>query len=704
MRRKNLIFTTALFFLLFILHSAGIPLAHSSMEPFIEMDRSEPYTVSGRIVGLQLRDSGDFQLKVRVETIDEIPIPKPETVLTTCSFPGETPGSLFRRKICLTGTFRMPESRRNPGCFDYRLSLMSQGIFFEMRSEGGTLKEGWDSPADQAAAWLIGQRYAFRETMDPAYRGLLCGILFGDISDLDEDAYEQFQASGTAHILAVSGLHLGILYGFYRKAAGKKKRPEAAILLGILIVAYGTVSMWSPSVQRAAVMIALPVMAKFLDLRYDMLTGLSTIALFLMLRNPCIIFSTGFQMSFLAIASICFFQPVMPRRVPDSFSAMFAVQLGLGLYQMYQFNYISLAAPLANIPILFLTGLLVPSAIAGFFLFLLTGGCGPVMTLMNALSHLLLEVNRLTSLDGKASIDVISPPLWLVITLYLILFFFSSETCLLLRLRGRKKCIGAAAVGCVLFGMTAGLLTATPFPTADLVFVDVGQGDCIHIRDGKTDVLIDGGGSARYNVGKKILKPYLLKNGSRRVELAVATHLHTDHYKGLEELSAVYPVQKTVTGLIAGNCIHVSEKVFIETLWPLEISPETGQEENSRCSAFMVHYGIWRIFITGDLDAEGEQEMLQYYTEQGRADILKADILKVGHHGSSTSSCDAFLDAVDPKVAVIQVGMYNIYGHPDGKVIEKLLQKGIIIERNDQNGAVGIDFGEDRFRIMTIIS
>lgn len=704
MRRNNLMITIGFILLLALLHSAGLPFARSALTGHADPDRMEPFSVYGKITDLEEREEGGYLLQVVAESVDGTKLKKKEKILVTCPQMQERPGRLFRHKICLQGNLRLPEQQRNPGCFDYRLYLKSEGIFYQMTAESYVLDEGAGMMTDRLAAWLIDRRFVFQEKLSPKFRGLISGVLFGDTSDMDAQVYAQFRANGTAHILAVSGLHLGILYSLYQKFAGKKKKPAAAILLGAAILAYGTVSMWSSSVKRAAVMISLPVAARFLDLRYDMLTGLSTAAMIQILINPYVIFGAGFQMSFLAIASICFFRPIMPKKLPDGLSAMISVQLGLLLYQMYQFNYVSLTALIANLPVVFLTGLLVPAALLCFLLFLLTGSGGPLMTVTDSLCNLLLAVNRLSSLDGRSGMDVISPPLWLVISVYLLLFFLSSETCQVMRLRGKQKMIWFLMISCILFGFACGMLTASPVSRADLVFVDVGQGDCIHIRDGNRNILIDGGGSFTYNVGENVLKPYLLKNRAACVDLAIVTHLHTDHYQGLVELSEIYPVKKLTAGLTTGTNIKVSDRVTIETLWPLDIDQEKGQEENDQCSVFMIHYGQYRILVTGDLDAAGEKEMIAYYEKKGRLDFLRADILKVGHHGSITSTSDEFLDVVQPEAAVIQVGVYNIYGHPNAKIIEKLCQRGIIVKRNDYNGGIGFLFHEDGFLIETVIS
>ena len=172
-----------------------------------------------------------------------------------------------------------------------------------------------------------------------------------------------------------------------------------------------------------------------------------------------------------------------------------------------------------------------------------------------------------------------------------------------------------------------------------------------------------------------------------------------DHMKGLTELGEVYSIKKLLTGLTVGVQININKDVRIQTLWPEEISEDTGQDENSQCSVFMVFYKEYKILVTGDLDEKGEKLMLQRYDG---TDTLKADILKIGHHGSTTSTSDAFLDAVKPTYAVIQTGKNN-YGHPSPKIIEKCAKKGIIVYRNDYNGAVGFSFDKRGISCNTVL-
>ena len=708
MRRKNLILTAALILILMTLHGCGLPLKQSALYPLQEQTESdrktEPAVLRGKITGLTEKEQGGFRMEVKITEADGRRIWPGEKVLLEYEGSLAEPWSVFRRNITFAAVLEEPQGRRNPGCFDYSLYLKSRGIFWQCAADSFETAEGYESVADRLSAWLIEKRYRFSENLNPASEGLVPGVLFGDTAALSEDIYEDFRRNGTAHVLAVSGLHVGILYGLYRKIFGNSRSPAAAAVLLVLLGAYGTVSMWTPSVVRAGMMICLHTAARLLDLRYDMATALSTVALLLILGNPYVIFGTGFQMSFLAVASICFLTPLLPARIPDGIATALAVNLGLLLYQMYQFNYISLVSLAVNIPVIYLTGILVPAALLAFFLFLTGAGVpGLLQTVLDSLCFLTVKLNEFSTLGGLGSCDTVSPPLWLVLAAYFLLFFFASEQNLVFRHRKRMGLLTAAvAVGVGVSVILAGLFTS-PVSQADIVFVDVGQGDCVHIRDGSRDVLIDGGGSWSYNVGEKVLKPYLLKNGAANVDLALATHLHMDHYQGLEELSAVYPVEKMMTGLTAGDSVRISDRVWIETLWPLEIDPEEGQEANENCSVFMIHYEGWKILITGDLDAAGEAEMVRYYEGKGGKDRLKAHILKAGHHGSATSSSDLFLDAVQPEITVFQVGAGNNYGHPGDITVEKNLKRGIMIRRNDYNGGIGFSFSGDRIQTFTVI-
>lgn len=291
-------------------------------------------------------------------------------------------------------------------------------------------------------------------------------------------------------------------------------------------------------------------------------------------------------------------------------------------------------------------------------------------------------------------------------------FGFSEEGRLLL-LRKKKKEITYLIIGALIISSMFAAVTYNPLSKCDVVFVDVGQGDCLHIRYKDKNYLVDGGGSINYSVGKNTLKPYLLKNGVSKLDGVFVTHLHTDHYKGIVELCNENMIDKLfvyegnkykkeeileetkletdqVFLLHKGKTVLLGDDLWIEVLWPERKSDKAYREivdneedENEYSLIFNVHIHGMTLMMTGDVDSECQENLAAMY-----GDKLDADILKVAHHGSKYSYSEAFVNYVSPAYAVFQVGRNN-FGHPDEGVVENYSKKDIMIYRNDSNGAVG---------------
>lgn len=545
---------------------------------------------------------------------------------------------------------------------------------------------------------LMELKYLFSASLSEGTRGILMGMVFGDTTYLDEDVYEGFRKNGTAHVLAVSGLHVGILYKWLKKAIGRRQTIFSVIAIAIIMITYCFLSSFSASALRAAAMIILSTTGIYMDRRYDMLTAASLTALIFTVMNPYIIFNAGFQMSFIAVCSIAFFYKRMPYKIPDSVAIMISANIGLMLYQIYVFNWFSVSSFIANVPVVYLVSITVPLGLAHFALFCIAGEIPVIETITSALSGMIVKINEFLSF-GSGGFDMISPPLWLVILLYFIMFFLASEQLEIMVHRKEQVKILFIIIVFIAFSMFIKTASYQPLKESELVFVDVGQGDCVHVKAGEKNILIDGGGKADYNIGKNTLKPYLLKNGVNYVDLSLATHRHTDHFKGLDELWQEGMADEPKTGLTAGEVFHVSENIKIETLWPLSLEDDKKQDENANCTVFMIYLNGYKILVTGDLDVAGEKKMIAHYE---KSDKLKADILKIGHHGSKTSTSEDLLESVSPRFAVIQVGQNN-YGHPDSKIIEKCCLKGIIVLRNDTHGAVGFSFEKNQIKCHEMI-
>lgn len=704
-KKQKLFLACCLFLCVFSTGASWMELSLQHNDPFVEQ-AGRRIRVSGLVTDVEERDEA-YRLTV---------ITKESKLLVNYYKSLKHAQDLSGSYITITGQVALPQPRRNPGCFDYRLYLRACGIQVFITAD--TL-ERLEVKPNRYVKMVSGIRNHFanklRQYVSKDVQGIVMAMLFGDKSALDETIYENFQRNGTAHILAVSGLHVGILYAFLQFLwKGKKGFLFNIVILGALLL-YTALADFSPSVVRAAVMITLHLGAKALHQRYDLLSAAAFTFLLMLWINPVQLFHVGFQLSFLAVASLGVILPFVERLYQGIFLSTLAIQAGMLPYTAYVFNYVSLGAFFVNIPIIALAGILLPvgiSLVAVSFLSDTVFGIG--VTVLEQGCKVLLFLNNIVYAGGRTSFDVVSPQVFFLGLYYGLLFFTVCEKGRILMIRKKWKAFTACVL---LLTVLAGVLamgTDRGFSKSSIVFVDVGQGDCIHVRtkEGK-NFLFDGGGSIRYDVGKKILKPYLLKNGVKKVDAAFVTHLHQDHFGGIRSLAQEGMIEKigvyegnqviekkirqeTKTKLLylyKGQRVKLGKAIFLDILYPEKKSQneykqiiENQEDENASSLIMRLTYEDFSILITGDIDQQGECRLTELYQHKE----LESDILKVAHHGSKYSSSELFLDVVRPKLAVFQVGKNN-FGHPSQAVIEKCRQRGIMIYRNDTSGAIMLD-------------
>ncbi|MBR2548159.1 MAG: DNA internalization-related competence protein ComEC/Rec2 [Eubacterium sp.] len=597
------------------------------------------------------------------------------------------------------GRLDVPEGARNPRCFDYRTYLRGRGIGLICSTNNIRVIKENGSVLGAVRRRVISFREGFigalcNETNDKT-EALLRGVLFGDTNSMDEEMKDDFRSNGTAHVLAVSGLHIGLLYSIFRTL---RRRTPIAGMTGVFIAilaVYGTMTLWTASVTRAAAVIFLMETGERLDRRFDLLTSLGFVSMLVLISNPYALYDTSFIMSYLAALSIGVLYPVIKRHLPDwlpdSIKTSLAVQAGLVPYIAYTFNTVALGAVIINIPVVLLLSVIVTLSASSMPLYLISQCLGydvmlvPFSRILEYAAGSMIILNERFSDIDLLSPDVVSPPLFIVAAYYGMTALFCSESFMIARRRKDMKMIIPQITAEAVVIFLSFLMSISPFDRADIVMADVGQGDCVHLRSGGINVIIDGGGNENYNVGKKTLKPYFLKNGIRKVDLALATHLHTDHYKGIEELAEEGMVRRIIKEGKKGDVISFNNS-RIDIIWPDIRDPNT-DDENKNSLIFKVHINGITMLITGDIGEEGEHALVERYRG---TDVLDCDVLKVCHHGSRYSSTKEFLEAVSPEVALIGVGKNNTYGHPSDEAIERLKACGAVVLRTDIDGAVGI--------------
>ena len=584
------------------------------------------------------------------------------------------------REISVTGQLSIPDGRRNPGCFDYRLYLKGRRIFTvadvsRYRAELGPVKR----PVLHFLSRCKGRFYAaVKPYLSEEEFQLLAGLMFGDTSLMDESLYEQFRLTGIAHVLAVSGLHVGLLYAVVLKLLKGRSAVVTAAVSGGLILVYAALSSFSVSVLRASFMIALNIAARFLKRRYDLTNAATLTAIVFLFFNPYQLFDSGFQLSFCAAYTMGVALPWATLKgieLSDRykkkwilkafgiFSPAVMVQLGMTPLILYHFTTFSPAGILINPAAVLLAGILLP---AGLLLFIISMTGIAALTAFGAWpAGILAKLLILLSGAGQYALPgsyVPALPLAATALYYAGFFWFFSET--RVTLNRRKKYASCLAAGllalcsaCALprvLGVSESMLPWR-YDVHEVTFLDVGQGDCIHINKDGYNILIDGGGSLYSNIAERTLRPYLLKNGIDHIDLAVITHEDTDHALGIRQLQEIFDVRQTA---VLGD-------------------------SNEDCGVLLIDTGSVRLLLMSDADISREEELCAQYGE-----ALRCDVLKVGHHGSPYSTGEQLLRYASPSFAVISCGRNNIYGHPADRVVELLEESGIIYARTDENGAV----------------
>lgn len=660
--------------------------------------------VTGRVVSIVKKDDEYFKLQlsdVSIISDNGARSYKKKILVNVYSDIADYRTVLWDR-VYITGAVSIPKERSNPGTFDYRRYLKSIGIRCIITAENiENVKK-----AGGIAALLKSAKCRTADIFESALgddSAVVMGLLFGETSGIDEDIIETFRRGGTAHVLAVSGLHLGLLYSFLCRFKRKKRSIPADIAIVLALSAYTALAGFTASVVRACLMIFIHIAGNHLNRRYDLISSTCVSMIIILAVNPMQIYSAGFQMSFLAVITLGIMIPLIQKKIKGILLPMIAVQTGMVPYTMYLFNYVSLTSVISNIPVYFIAAAMIPAGISVIAFCWLPVIAKPAAMITGLFVKLLLWCNDFTYMGGVFTFDVASPSVIFLAVYYIFIFYMCSEAGQIALIRRNYKKIAAVFAAAVICGAGCSVYLSDGFEKTDMVFVDVGQGDCLHIKAGGKNLLIDGGGSFNYNVGKSTLKPYLLKNGVTKIDMAIATHLHTDHYQGLKELSQTYRIKKLgvyeansvnenhlkkefktdeILYLAAGDVINMGRNVSVEVLSPDRGNPLDEKDENKNSLVLRVNVKGSSVLMTGDIDEKGEKTLI--------ADTdIKADILKIAHHGSRYSSCEKFIAVAAPKIAVIQVGK-NTYGHPSEEVIKRLEEHKITVLRNDEQGAVGI--------------
>lgn len=580
----------------------------------------------------------------------------------------------------LEGHLLRPQGRRNPGGFDQATWLRGLGVQAVLQAR---LVVRFEPPAPDTRQWFQQQLVA---GLSPPAAALTAAMTLGERRELGE-TYGEFQRAGLAHALALSGLNVTILAGFFVLVLYRLGHWRYLVTLGLLLL-YLLLVGPQPSLVRAVIMGGLVLLGLFLGKGKVAVLPALSLALFIhLLLEPHAIYSLSAQLSYLAVLGMALVLPRLPRLqgwqnwLWASVSVTFAAQLFILPLLLHHFHQLPLVSPIANLLVLPLLNLLVPLG----FMKLVLGGvlAWPV----EWLSQLTLGLVGWLSNGPQLRWGEIGPTGFAL--------YFLGILPLLAALYGRIR------------WLRAGVLTATTilvslwpqaFPRAEIWQLDVGQGDATLIRlPGRVEILVDGGRDWAY----PRLESALRALGVDDLDLVIATHPDADHVQAQLQVMQNFPVGTLVTGpRVRGDelddALHQTARrhgvrvIQAGAGTQLEMAGASlrflgpqGREalDNDRSLVFVLEHRGRKALFTGDAPMSAEALW----------EAEKVDILKVGHHGSDTSTGERLLQSFQPRVALIGVGN-NPYGHPTQTVLERLHQYDVEIRRTDLEGAIRIPF------------
>lgn len=516
-------------------------------------------------------------------------------------------------------------------------------------------------------------------------------LLLGDTADLSYAEETALRVSGIRHIVAVSGLHVAILFGFLWVLCAK--RPWPAFLIGVpVLTLFGAMVGNTPSVVRACLMAVLLVLSRLTRRSYDPLTAWAFAVLWLLMDNPLVITAAGFQLSVLCVLGILLFQRPVSEGLSQSLGKLpggkiladsAAVSLSATVLSLpvsvYYFGTASLIAPLTNFLILWLLPFLFGGILAVCILGPLVPALGAALGWLTAWPiRLVLWAAGALSGIPMAALYTCEPytVYWLAGVYALIVLW-----CVF----GRRHGWAYAAAGVLSLAVITVLWGLEP-RTDDcrLTVLDVGQGQCLLLQSRGESALIDCGGYSDTVSADKAWQ-MLRSQNLYDLNLLMFTHYDRDHYGGAENFLTQIPAAAAIlpgpSELLPEGFVVTEDCELPFGAGILRFYPYTGgnkDQENSMAILFETENCA--ILVTGDLDAAGERRLVKEH-------IISADILLVGHHGSKTSTCQDLLDAVQPDLALISVGE-NHYGHPTQEVLDRLEQAGCTVRRTDQEGTI----------------
>ena len=671
-------------------------------------------------------------------------------------------------KILITGMYLEPKRQTNYKGFDYKNYLKTLKIYGTIKASNIKIIEKNKGNfilkySNKLNKWI--KHRIENSKLSDDEKGVLKPILIGNKENTTEYLIENFSKSNISHILAISGMHISYIIIFLtvilNKIIGKHYSKP---IISILIFLYMCIVNFTPSVVRAGITGIIVVMSGFFYRQNDWLEEISLSLILQLLYNPFQILNIGLQLSYAGTIGIVLFMPILNKYYKTTIERAENRALRKNKKHMQKIikilntkivsiikdaTIVTISATIFIIPIMAIkfntVGIssLIISILASFII-------GPIIVLglifvilKVKLVQILLKISLkiliyVSSIGGKIPLNqiyVVSSNIFQILIYYLIIFSFMFLLKINLEknknafqkrtiniyqfikykiIQNKKRLLSFILILCTL----QYLIVIIP-KSLKIYFIDINQGDStLIVTPMNKTILIDGGGSENFDVGKKTLIPYLLDRKIKKLDYVIISHFDLDHVGGLitvmEELQVKTVLiskqaedsqnfkkfkeivkQKRISVAIVGTeslgnpmRINIEKDLYFDIIWPDNSNLISENTLNNNSIVCKLNYKSFSMMFTGDIEEIAEKQILQTY--KNNIKILNSTVLKVAHHGSKTSSTPEFLKAVNPKVALIGVGENNKFGHPNEEVLKRLENLDTKIYRTDKNGEITI--------------
>lgn len=600
------------------------------------------------------------------------------------------------KTISLSGTLELPLNNTIPNNFNYRKYLYNQKIFYLFSANSYKIQDD-NNLIDKIKDYLYKRAYNLENG------NYLLVLVLGDKSLISSDIYNNYQTNGTSHLLAISGSHIAVLLTVFSFLLRRFKETPKLIILSAILLFFAFITNFQAAVMRAIIFFILNSINKIRKLNYSNLQILFITAFILILFNPFIIYDLGFIYSFIICGGIIYYSDKI---TGNYFVKMFKLSFISFLFSLpisacinYEVNITSILINMIFVP--WISVIVFPLSIITFIFPFLNSLFSITLTITDFLNNLFVKFSLFINIP-KTSIILI-----------IILFVF------IILLKNNKK---------YLLGIIATLFIIKFIPKLDghyyIYYLDIGQGDSTTLVSPyqKEVIMIDTGGKITYETDdwQKSNKTYNLSDntikflkslGISQIDKLILTHGDMDHVGEAINIidnikvntvifnkGSLNDLELNITNTLKKQNINYYQNIkeldfYNNKLYSL--NHELYDNENDNSIVLYTSINGLKLLFMGDAGVDVEASLIDIYN------ISNIDILKVGHHGSNTSTSLEFINYINPKYSIISVGRNNRYNHPKDEVLDIL--KYTNIYRTDKDGSVVFKIKNNKFSIETYL-